>query len=704
MKKRATELKIATSSKVVLPWLVAGATLLVGVASALSAFSPIAYDIREERTNARALLEVDGLATNANYAYRYSSTRIDDQLVAVTYVEPLRPDAVPPPGVTSWPEPGESAISPALVGIDSIAFEFGNPTQVIGVEGLGSPTERLIYSRPPEQAIDIGMQLSDGFGAGFTLEPASEALSVQPLPIFLGMQWITTVVPALVLFSVAVSLSGSLVRERSTQLEVLGMVPRLAWWESSKSLLKIVLAGWLMALIPVLVLQLTGLRILGFAVLASDLRASWWITFAFWLVGGILVLGITIFSTFERSAIGNRPRKPEPRFSGWIALMFLIAIAAAAVWTLGEARMANLDFMYGIYATSVLVALGAYPISGWLLAQIWEVLIHGGRFARRPGLLINGREGVHHPGRGVSAVASTVVAIFLIVQFSTYGLLMVASGTDAWKFEQAYGSRFTVVELQSLDSESWQRMEQMMSVLPPDADAVMVTLNTFVPSGEVPVARVWRYENESTVVDIDKVINADIGFPIEEAGTLEEAEAELGSESIFRLLIGVPEGQTLNSSELKSEANRLVKPAWLIALPSWSWVSAMLNGVHQARWLMFFGTFALVTLLCASWLRLGSDMVVSGKSTVVLSAGLGLDGLASWVMRVRVLITVGVGLFLAAAIAYPFARVIEILGFPVSVPMAMLGLMLLATAAVGVVALVVVPRIVDKETSDWRPR
>lgn len=166
-------------------WVVVVLGAALTVLSVVSlAVTHAAYEVRSERTNARAFLEAfDG---DANYLFRYSVASFEGRSLAVTYIEPLTENAEPPPGLKGWMAPGEVAASPAVADSTEIRERFGPITQVIGKEGLGSPTEPLIYVRPLSSANDTGMLPAESFGQFFSLELASEDIRSQPEGMMLG--------------------------------------------------------------------------------------------------------------------------------------------------------------------------------------------------------------------------------------------------------------------------------------------------------------------------------------------------------------------------------------------------------------------------------------------------------------------------------------------------------------------------------------
>ncbi|MFF3689935.1 FtsX-like permease family protein [Streptomyces sp. NPDC002187] len=79
----------------------------------------------------------------------------DGQAISVIFLEPLRPDASPPPGLERWPEPGESFLSPQAAehAGKALVSRYGTMAGLIGRTGLAEPDELLVYTRSPVEGI-----------------------------------------------------------------------------------------------------------------------------------------------------------------------------------------------------------------------------------------------------------------------------------------------------------------------------------------------------------------------------------------------------------------------------------------------------------------------------------------------------------------------------------------------------------------------
>lgn len=108
--------------------------------------------------------------SQATLAYRVDETNFNGKKVGVLYLDPRSEDAPPPPGLSSWPLPGEVAISANLLEErEYIERQFGPISGTVD-ESLVLTGDYLVYIRPHDSqtfweraAQERGVYLSPGF-------------------------------------------------------------------------------------------------------------------------------------------------------------------------------------------------------------------------------------------------------------------------------------------------------------------------------------------------------------------------------------------------------------------------------------------------------------------------------------------------------------------------------------------------------------
>ncbi|WP_328940254.1 ABC transporter permease [Streptomyces sp. NBC_00250] len=345
----------------------------------------------------------------------------------VVFLTRLSEDAPLPPGVSSWPEPGEAVLSPALrdhPGAEDITTRYGRMVGTIGNQGLQSPDELFAYVVPLSPAQGGTVRPITGYGpaAGPTFYTVGQSDNAKPEWTFLVLTGLLLVLPATVLLTVAAR-TGSHARDRRTALvAVLGATPRRRAVIVLGEALGPTTAGTLLTLVAVAVASAVDIRLpwAGHVLVASDLRGWWWAFLPAVLATAALVLATVVLSdaTGRKRATGNRIRGARRSPAKWAVacpILLLIAVRGPDLFTPGTTAhvMTNWVGAAGTLATlpaAIAVATGAL---GKQLAGL------GRRFGR-PGLLIAGRRAATHPGPLARMTAGVVVAIGLLLQVAAW--------------------------------------------------------------------------------------------------------------------------------------------------------------------------------------------------------------------------------------------------------------------------------------------
>ncbi len=178
--------------------------------------------------------------------------------VPVVWVEPKRPDASPPPGLTTFPEPGTAVLSPGLraAGVTAIDFGLQEPSPGKGDEiaeaGLASLSEGLVYARPlPGRTLRTSPSALLVQGWGMEGPRASIETSLDVPSGITGVAMVAGfgIIPALALLLGSARTSSSTVAERRRVLHVMGVsrgqLHRLAALETGVLALIGAVTAWL---------------------------------------------------------------------------------------------------------------------------------------------------------------------------------------------------------------------------------------------------------------------------------------------------------------------------------------------------------------------------------------------------------------------------------------------------------------------------
>lgn len=390
----------------------------------------------EARASASLLYSYDGFASLGEYQ------------VLVISIWPLRPDAPLPPGVASWPQPGEAVLSPAT--LTSLgpgpADLFGHVAGTIAASGLESPGERRVYIRPTRAAFDAHvMTPATGFGGG-TEDGAYSGLptlnAVNPRYL-LAMLAATLVVPGLLALVLGAGLDGESRTRRSRQLEGLGASGRqLAVLDLSEAWVPIA-AG-------------TAVTALGTAVFCSlDLAIPWldahfrsadsrsaWPDLAVAITTSFVVASATVLAVRQ-----TRRRWRGPQDSRVIQQNLPVRLATVCVisglltiWVPAQSNSAvtrTLGFVFG----SLVFALTVSSLLAVILSFVGKLIAAYGHRSGSSAAILGGRRLELFPTRASRVMLGICGAILVLGQLQLWTGQLSQQYRDAVDLRARVGAR-----------------------------------------------------------------------------------------------------------------------------------------------------------------------------------------------------------------------------------------------------------------------
>ncbi|MGW2631236.1 permease [Streptomyces chattanoogensis] len=386
---------------------------------ALGAVAAVAtYEGRAARNQARGPV-ITERQQEAVALWREGFDTVGEVPHTVIYVDPLKPDAPPPPGLTRWPSPGEAMLSPELVRQgrhDQITGRYGRSAGTIGTAGLVSPSERLAYVRPahtPDTRARESWSYVRGFGHDY---PMGEHLYTRPLAMVLTALGVLTGVPALALLAVAARVGSRTHERRIRLLTTLGGTRRHRAVVTLGEAALPAAAGTALAVLPMLAAMATDLRIppTGYLLNSSDLRAAWPMTVAALILSVTLTVAtaVLLHRAPRNHSAAQATQSSGSRVPRWRTVGCGVGVAAVAFsqYLMGEAAL--LVFVGG---TVLMWAL--LPSAATVAARVLghKLAAHGFRTGR-PGQLIGGRWTVAHPGVVVRPAVALCIGLGLVCQ------------------------------------------------------------------------------------------------------------------------------------------------------------------------------------------------------------------------------------------------------------------------------------------------
>ncbi|MFE1551636.1 ABC transporter permease [Streptomyces sp. NPDC058718] len=636
----------------------------------------------------------------------------------IIFIAPMTADAPLPPGLSTWPAPGEAVLSPRLRQIgadDGIASRYGRAVGQIGAEGLQSPDELLAYVRPRSDLPLNGLDSVVGYGR------PPRALPINPGQLsYAQSEWVFQLMPGgLVLLPVGVLLvvaarSGSYSRDRRTAL-----VDALGGTSRSRALIVLgevsrpVLAGSAFATAVLAGFWATDVRlpVTGFVLSAGDLRAQWWELLSAVVAAAVLVAlaSVTAGRLIRPRGKGNRPTRARRSPTRWAVLcpvFLLIAVRGPELFPTATAGHALTNWFGAAGTLATLPAAVAV-----LTAQLGRQMSRAGRRLGRPGLLVAGQRTFAHPGPVARVTASVVVSLGLLIQVVAWQGLFGEPARAAQATADRVGSSALIVRTKS--------------------DATPRQIGAFVrslPRGVHPVQLITDFDrNTSTLQGTCQGLTA-LRLPCDRQGTVlkdvpkdqrvreiidwnglgsaaitvREAPQSTGTEATSTILVSA-DGRDLSVPALKELSYRVFTQGASIRTAGGEWlVTSEITRAH-GLWIGFFGFIGILVLTVASVISGTAEFLRNGRALAPISALSGNRRIywstAAWSLLVPFVLAGGVGCLVGTWLAYPktFDGASYISG-------SFLVACALGVSAMGLLAWIWGAKVAARQAAVWQPR
>ncbi|WP_278236511.1 hypothetical protein [Isoptericola sp. AK164] len=614
------------------PAAIAAATALLTLSLAAIVLVTATYEGRVERTVARTPLVVSE-ETSADFRFKHTFGDVERRQFSAVYVEPWSDDAVPPPGLDEWPDPGTVAVSEALLGASAeLTARYGTVTAVIDGDGLVVPNERLAYIVPPADVLTTGTwHTASGYGGTNRNHMAGEIWHVKEPEQLVYLAVFALVAPALVLVVGAAQLDERRRRRRYEVLEVLGARPARLWRDQALVLGGPVLAGTGAACAVLLFAALVDLPLWGadYWLQSDDVRrAAGRLTLT--AVGGGLAAWLLAAVVSRPTAVrGTRPRSREPRYPGWVAVLAAVVIAVTGREAIQRVSGSTDDAAVWILGGS-LVALILTPwVCGWLVRTSGAVVHSVGRRASRPAVLVVGAQSDVSPRSSARLAAACAMVVLLVSQL----FALVSMANDLARVTEAAHERYDGIYATigvPKDPSAQSALDSVVAAVGQDATVLDV--------------RTWGEENDDGrlrfVAEVrgDRAAMADLGFDGEsltpdsplhgmlELQAMNDIAVNEGSprialaEDVQQMLLVVDATGGLDTQELQTAISGISAPPWDVRAPGDLDIGGAELEVHQTRWVAWFGTLGAAMLLAAVSLRTWQAAEEHGKRGAPLAA------------------------------------------------------------------------------------
>lgn len=325
------------------------------------------------------------------------------------------PDAPVPPGLDRLPEPGEVALSPALIDLIEqeplVAQRFPQrPVAIVADDGLIEPGQLLAYVGVTAQELSPTAGPIAGFGdptvAGILDSGAARTISLLVL--------LTLVAPVVMFMVACARLSATARDQRLAALRLIGLTPMRAQFVNATETGLVGIAGNVLGLVAWLIWRRVdeAVEIGAFGWFSTDLRLS--AAAALGALVGLVALAVAVGAFGSRSSIRRPLRTRRERsvrtVSAWRAVPLVAGVALLALsWATSGGTSAEflswiMPFGVGLLCT----------VSGLILVVPFFAVTIGKLLARssRPAVLLAGNRLRHEPAVAGRVVATLAVALF----------------------------------------------------------------------------------------------------------------------------------------------------------------------------------------------------------------------------------------------------------------------------------------------------
>lgn len=602
-------------------------TCLLCLALAGLALTASSHALHQAR--AHSLLPQQCQDSSATLLYRFAGfTQVGNRAVTVVLISPLSDDAPLPPGVSHWPGPGQSVVSPALAGdLDGpLSGLFGPVAGQIGLDGLEVPQERRVYVRPSARTLRPAAMLPVcGFGGSVEGGGYSGSGSLYSADL---TQVILLVCGVLILPGACGCLVSARTRAKDERARVTALI---ACGLRRHELALIDLAHtW-----PGVLAGAATACVLTAWAMWADIHLPWvdaWFPAADTRLlarpvltglgaGACCALLIVLAARAAgRWRVAGTRRREERVSAGRIPPALMTCGLLAAIWF----PWWNPGSVYKqlVYTAGVVLVVMSLPrFISLACAQAGRLLAVLGLRRARPCLLIAGRQ-LASLSRTSSHVTLAIVLMMLAVgQVQLWTSALTPQYRQSVAILRTWGEKVAVLD----DLDAAARRQAVLDVLPEDAavfavHAVTASDDGHPPSPDVvveagcPLLRSWGLVCQDREEDASRLTEAvpflaqvsELTMPgrlqIRVAG--DDAEILEREDLTTAYLMSLSADLDVRSIE---KAVNAVAPGVQVISPPQEWITAGAVNVLRSRWILLLGTCGLLVMIVVLGTALAHD-------------------------------------------------------------------------------------------------
>ncbi len=682
--------------------------------------TPAILSARAERIQARqpVFVRTDSTAVGRWYE-RVDQT--DGRQFSVVFLSPGRPGAHPPPGIPSWPGPGEVFLSPALLNQPEAAelrSRYGRFIGPIARSGLADPGELLAYVGPrdPTAALAPRAQGDQVYGFGGPRRSPESFASQQTDVGRNDVYWILMCLvglPALV-FAIVAARSGAERRDRRVALlEALGAPRRaLAWLLIGESAGAIAVGvGVATAALFAATLRDLRLPVAGYVIAAADLARlrPGLVGAAVAVAVGMLLLVVGLHGR-SRPRLTTRPRGSGAPLPGWRLTVFGVGVVLSVTGALIGHSLGERVFLLGLLATLT----GTPLVAGRISALLGSLIARWGARRGRVAAIVGGRWLAARPATIARVSSALVIGLGLLLQVQLRNTTYSTDESAARAVYQQIGPSLLTVQTRGIDQRSATGFQadlgpgQHVLVIDQPADGpTVVTAPCAVLRG---LDRLTRCPSEATPAEVVyprtsvRALALRFWSGLLAPDSLIKGAPAKTSATTVGLLVLNPDGEAGLARVKQSAYAHLRTP--IVLTPGQGAIGGAHNRVRQIAWTLLFGGFGLLVLTLLAAVASATTFAQQAKDLGPLAAYSSSPRLfiaiAMWNVTLPLAAAAAIGAGVAGWLGF-LQLTLDGPGHPIlSLPLLSGSVLALWVAAAG--AGVVCAQVAARTARTWRPQ
>lgn len=358
---------------------------------------PITYSGAKDRSNAAAITPVEYGQDPIAAIYREPSN-FNGKSTQVDFIRQISLESAAPIGLSSWPRPGQIAVSPAIAEdpalLESAKSRYGGDYVVLDSASLPFVNERVVYVfLEPDLKTDESFTMVSSFSGNYL--GWFSLWNVQPQWMLVALILGFGLLPAMLLVQTSFRYRNAPILQGIYSAQALGVNKEWLRMVILKRHVGTVAIGTTIGLVGFLSWSLSSSRVpfTDFRMHPRDITEHWFVYVAASVLCAAVTMGIIAFDVIPRR-VTSRVFKPsqEANLSKNAILLFAVVALSLVPFMRWAATQGLQGLATAIYVGAAITLFLVFPSAiSTLVGRIAELTAYLGNAFGRPALLVSGR-------------------------------------------------------------------------------------------------------------------------------------------------------------------------------------------------------------------------------------------------------------------------------------------------------------------------